>query len=136
MGEQNTAEVVVVDLDQARLQRRPAKKNKKRSSSRKLPQTMPGERYFGGPLPFPWWAAASNLPGRTLHVALAIWHLATLRQRSAVVRIRPSLIRELGVKRNAMYRAIQNLQEAGLIEVVDRARGRSMTVRVRTVDDA
>ena len=64
MGKQNAAEVV--DLDQARLKRRTGKKNKAQSSARKLPKTTQGGRYFGGPLPFSWWAAASNLPGRTL----------------------------------------------------------------------
>lgn len=116
----------VVDLDLARARRARARAH----VEAKLPVRGQGEIFLGGPIPFSWWAAASRLPGRALHVALALWHQATLQRGVAVVTLKASLCRKLGVERNAMYRAVDHLQQAGLIEVVERAKGRCMTVRV------
>jgi hypothetical protein len=56
------------------------------------------------------------LPGKAFHVAAAIWYQAGLRS-SYHVRVSTRLMREFGIDRWVMYRALTALEKAGLIEV-------------------
>jgi DNA-binding transcriptional ArsR family regulator len=80
-----------------------------------------------GPIPWRWWRAASQLPGKAPHVALACWLLAGW-ERSARFELAPAWP-ELGLSQPAMYRGLGSLAEAGLAEVV-RSKGRSPTVTI------
>jgi hypothetical protein len=73
-----------------------------------------------------WLAAASNLPGRALHVGISVWFLAGMRKSNTATLTR-SLLKALGVSRHAAYRALVNLEWARLIHV-NRRRGRNPTV--------
>ena len=42
-------------------------------SSTRLPRPKAGERFLKGPIPMDWLSAAARLPGKSLHVAIAIW---------------------------------------------------------------
>jgi DNA-binding transcriptional ArsR family regulator len=74
-----------------------------------------------GPIPWRWWRAASQLPGKAPHVALACWLLAG-RERSARFELDPAWP-ELGLTQSSTYRGLEALTEAGLAEV-NRSRGR------------
>jgi hypothetical protein len=63
------------------------------------------------------------LPGRALHLAIAISYLNGFDE-SGTVKLRPRVSRELGMDRHAAYRALRQLENTGLLSVV-RARGES-----------
>jgi hypothetical protein len=86
------------------------------------------DRFIKGPIPLAWITAAAMLPGRCLHVGVAIWYLAGLGRRE-VVELRPSALRLFGVSRYAGYRALLRLEQAGLVDV-ERNRGRSAIVTI------
>jgi hypothetical protein len=73
-----------------------------------------------------WIGRAACLPGKTLHVALALQYLAGL-QKTHTVKLGAKALAVLGVARDAKYDALDRLQEAGLITVV-RTRGRAPVV--------
>jgi hypothetical protein len=70
-----------------------------------------------------WWlAVAARLPGRALHVAVAIWFQAGIKG-VAEVRLPSATVQSLGISRFALYRGLAALETAGLVRV-DRRRGR------------
>jgi DNA-binding transcriptional ArsR family regulator len=80
-----------------------------------------------GPIPWRWWRAASQLPGKAPHVALACWLLAGW-ERSARFELAPAWP-EIGLSQPSTYRGLGSLSEAGLAEVI-RSRGRSPIVTI------
>lgn len=82
----------------------------------KLPKPKDGEHFLCGPIPLLWLQQASQLPGRSLNVALALWYLAGL-TKSATVALPNKLSSKFGVDRNAKYRALNWLSNAGLVSV-------------------
>jgi hypothetical protein len=80
-----------------------------------------------GPIPWRWWRAASQLPGKAPQVSLACWLLAGW-ERCARFEL-ASTWPELGLSQSSTYRGLQSLSEAGLIEVI-RARGRLPVVTI------
>lgn len=83
--------------------------------------------FLAGPIPGTWLSAVSQLPGRTLHVALAIWHDQRIRRGEAAV-LTSRLLAKFGVKREAGRKALQRLEDAGLV-TVERHAGRSPRVQ-------
>ena len=63
-----------------------------------------------------WLKSAARLPGKSLHVGIALWH-AVGRLRSHQVSLSNIDARGFGLDRNAKYRALQWLEAAGLISV-------------------
>src|SRR6185437_10269505 len=86
-------------------------------------------RFLKGPVNWDWLATAASLPGRALHVAIAISYLNGFAQ-DGTVRLKPSVVRELGLDRHASYRALKQLEDAGLISVV-RGRGKAAVITIR-----
>ena len=76
-------------------------------------------------LPLDWLSAAA---GKSLHVGIALWIMGNL-QRSQVVAFSNSAIRRFGLDRNAKYRGLAWLEEAGLVSV-RRKLGRAPTVTI------
>jgi hypothetical protein len=76
-------------------------------------------KFLRGPIDWPWLTAAARLPGSALHVAVAI-HFLNGFQQTGTVKLSPSVLRELGLKRHAGYRAVEALEEAGLISAIRR----------------
>jgi hypothetical protein len=74
-----------------------------------------------GPIPWRWWRAASQLPGKAPHVGLACWLHAGW-ERSARFELAP-VWPELGLSQSATYRGLGSLSEAGLAAIA-RSRGR------------
>lgn len=97
--------------------------------NRARPPRRVAGRFLKGPVPWAWVEAAARLPGRSLHVGLALWHEVGLTD-SLVVGLPAKRLRELGVGRSARYRALAGLERAGLV-AVERHRGRGARVTIR-----
>ncbi len=82
-------------------------------------------------IPFDWLSAAAYLPGKSLHAGIALWYLAG-RARSSRVPLSNVASQAFGLDRNAKYRALEWLEEAGLI-AVERKTGQAPIVTVLEV---
>lgn len=100
----------------------------KQAVSNRLPRHNSGEKFLQGPIPLNWLNTAGSLPGHALHVGIGLWFLAGLKK-SNPIHTSPQIFRDLGVKRQAVYRALKNLMAAGLIEYKPE-RGKSPTVKI------
>lgn len=98
----------------------------KSATIHRLPRPRAGEKFLKGPIPLDWLSTAARLPGKSLHVAIAIWFTASL-AKSATVSLSNIAGLPFGLDRNAKYRALQWLEEAGLISV-ERKLGRAPVV--------
>jgi len=75
-----------------------------------------------------WLITAARLPGKSLHVAVALWAVGEM-QNSRVVMLSNITSLRFGLDRNAKYRALAWLEEAGLISV-ERRIGRPPLVTI------
>ncbi len=92
-------------------------------------QDAPATRQFiKGPLPMPWFERAAKLPGKALHIALALWRVSGL-CRSATFSFKRNAAKAFGVSPDATYDALARLEQAGLVRVT-RHRGRSPLVTI------
>jgi hypothetical protein len=87
-------------------------------------------QYLCGTIPLAWLQAAACLPGRALHVGLALWYLIGVTG-STTVQLSSVRLAGLGVDRSAKRRALMALMEAGLISV-DQVSGRNPVITVIT----
>jgi hypothetical protein len=87
--------------------------------SRAPPRHKKSERFLKGPIPLPWLSRAAQLPGKSLHVSIAVWFLAGL-TRNRTVQLSSRVSMTFGVDRHAKYRALRWLEEARLIKVIHR----------------
>jgi hypothetical protein len=101
--------------------------------SNKPPKHKQGEKFLKGPIPWKWITEAARLTGRALHVAIAVWFLAGLTIKRTI-KLSPTVLRELGVKRRTGYRALEALEKAGLVSV-KRHVGRSPIVTLLDARD-
>jgi hypothetical protein len=88
----------------------------------------PGQRFLRGPIPWNWLSGAALLPGKSLQVGLAVWHLAGLKTAMTVELSRVPL-KSLNVTRQAGYRGLKALENAGLIKA-ERRKGRKTRVTI------
>jgi hypothetical protein len=86
--------------------------------------------FLKGPVDWNWLAAAARLPGRALHVAIAIAYQDGFEE-TGKVKLKPSVCAELGIERHSAYRALKQLEKAGLVKVV-RKQGAAPIVTVRS----
>ena len=115
-----------IELDRLRLRRR------KSRDERPLPTRIPrGQLFVRGPLPLPWFEVAARLPGKSLHAGLALWFAAGL-ARSRSIPLSNVSGHRFGLDRNAKYRALRWLEQAGLV-AVDRHLGRAPIVTILDV---
>lgn len=106
---------------------------KPRGKSINIPKVQQGDRFLKGPIPWSWLRIAGHLPGRALHVGIAVWHVCQM-QRSATIPISQRLLSEIGVSRFSAYRALRRLESAGLL-TVRRYRGRLAIVTLVSPSD-
>ena len=90
------------------------------------PAASKGPAFIKGPLPLLWMQRAAHLPGKALHVALALWYLSGL-QKCRTIRLATKSLAVMGVSRDAKYDALSRLEEAGLVSV-DQRPGRAPVV--------
>jgi hypothetical protein len=116
-----------IDLKRVKIERQPMSRS---SSSQRLkpPRPQGGGRFLRGPIPLDWLSRAAALPGRSLHVAIAVWFMAGLKKTS-VVPVSNITGLQFGLDRNAKYRALEWLENANLITVERRA-GRAPIVTI------
>ena len=86
----------------------------KRSPQRKGRRSTRNLDYLRGPIPGDWLSLAGNLPGKTLHVALAIW-LAYGVVKESRFRFTPKWYAWFGVGPRTLRKSLHRLREAGLI---------------------
>ena len=116
-----------VDLDQFR--RKSDGQPEPRAANR-LPRHKPGKRFLKGPIPAEWLSRAASLPGKALHVGLAVWFSAGL-AKGPRVRLSGTVLAMFGVdRRHTAYRALERLEAANLV-TVDRHPGRNPLVTLR-----
>jgi DNA-binding MarR family transcriptional regulator len=92
------------------------------------PRHEPGEWFVKGPIPGEWLSRAAALPGKSLHVALAIWYLAG-RSKCRTVKLTRQVLSRFGVLPDANRRALQRLESAALV-TVKRSPGRAPIVTI------
>jgi hypothetical protein len=104
---------------------------------RKPPPQRKPRRMFAGnfvpALPLEWAHTAGCLPGKVLHVALAIWRQAALRK-STTIALPNSPLAGYGVNRRAKRAALLALEKAGLIRVEWKP-GRNPIVTIKIDED-
>jgi hypothetical protein len=98
------------------------------SAPSKPPRPKLGAKFLRGPVPLEWLSRAAALPGRSLHVAVAVWFMAGLRK-SRTVPVSNVTGLKFGLDRNAKYRAREWLENAKLISV-ERQVGRAPIVTI------
>lgn len=98
-------------------------------SSRPRPSSIRGQ-FLRGPIPLAWLARAAKLPGKSpLAVALAIRFEEGRLEAGRPIKLTNPLVAKFGVSRKSKYRAIDALEQAGLIEV-SRSPRKAPSVRV------
>lgn len=89
-------------------------------------------KFIRGPINLLWIQRAAVLPGRVLHVAVALRYQDGFK-RGAQFRIQPSIMRGFGVSPSSLSRALVALERAGLVKV-SRATGRAAEVVILSVE--
>ena len=73
--------------------------------------------FIRGPIPGEWISRAAHLSGNhTLHVALAIQHVSGFQKSNKAIMLERFHFDRFGVKKDSVRRALERLQEAGLIK--------------------
>ena len=90
------------------------------------PRHKPGEKFLKGPIPWRWIELVGSLPGKALAVGLVLWREAGCRNERSV----PLNLSGLPIPRRTAQRALQALETAGLVSVLDR-KGRPPLVTLR-----
>jgi len=106
----------------------------KKTNRAKAPRHKPGEKFLKGPVPLNWLSRAGQLPGKSLHVGVVLWFLAGMYRTNSVA-LSNGVLRLFGVDRHAKYRALNWLEQAGLIEQKYHA-GRSPIVILLSVGES
>lgn len=88
-------------------------------SKPKLPRHRTGEKFLKGPIPLKWLTLAATLPGKALHLAVALWFQAGV-EGSATIRLNLSRLQDFGVERSAGSRALEILSSRRLVTVTRR----------------
>jgi hypothetical protein len=121
---------LIPDLDSLRINHIAVPAPKKRA-----PRHKAGEKFLGGPVPLSWLASAAKLPGKALHVTVALWFFAGLRATHQINFPMRWLKTVFGVNRTSAYRGLVALEKVGLVSVL-RHRGRASIVTLLEVDHA
>ena len=91
--------------------------------------------FFAGPVDLAWLQKAAHLPGKALHCALCMCHLARL-QRSRSVSFSPGLRRAFGIGRKGAAQGLNALAKAGLVKIEGRSKGAAPVISLVVGIDA
>ena len=97
-----------------------------------LPRHQPGQWFLLGPIPGDWLSQAAQLPGKSLHVAMALWFLGGLNG-GCPVKLTRATREEFGLSPDCTRRGLGWLEEQGLIEV-ERRPGCAPDVMIKGVN--
>jgi len=89
-----------------------------RSSGRAAVVHQRGE-FLKGPIPIAWLKQAAALPGKALHVGLAVWFEHGRRKKNTFV-LSAAVLQRFEVGRKAGYAGLAALEDIGLLHVVRR----------------
>ena len=92
----------------------------------KLVESPKAALFLRGPVPLDWLGSAASLPGKTLHVGIALWWLHGM-AKGQPFKLTQKALQTLNVERDAAGAALVRLEQAGLIRVV-RQSGQRPTV--------
>ena len=98
----------------------PVKRLQLDATTGKLVKSPKATLFLRGPIPLDWLGAAAALPGKTLHVGIALWWLHGM-ARGKPFKLTQKALRTLNVERDAASAALVRLELAGLIRVVRKA---------------
>ncbi len=95
----------------------PVKRMKLDATTGKLIDAPKAALFLRGPIPLDWLASAASLPGKTLHVGIALWWLHGMANKKPF-KLTKKALQSLNVERDAAGAALVRLELAGLICVV------------------
>jgi len=81
-----------------------------------LNQDHDGEQCASSLFPIEWIARAAALPGKSFHVAIMLWYFSE-KERDSNIQLTNKCLEKFSVDRNAKYRALGWLENAGLISI-------------------
>ena len=93
-----------------------------------IPQKRRKGKFLKGPVSLDWLQCVGHLPGKALHVGIALQFLSGV-SRSSEVAFSYSLAETFGVKRHAAYRALKAIEQMGLIKI-RRGKGKGPMVQI------
>jgi DNA-binding MarR family transcriptional regulator len=97
-------------------------------AERKVSTNRKQEHFLKGPVPLPWLIKASKCSGKALAVAIAIRYRSGLCKTNQIT-LTSRVLEKFGIDRSAKSRAIQCLEEAGLISV-ERQHGKNPVITI------
>lgn len=117
------------DVESLRFQHQLGYSTSETGSNSQKPQTKRNcGQFIKGPIPKNWVAAACSLGGSASQVAWVLWFQAG-RKKTATVVLSSKLLASFSISRNSYYRAIQLMEQAGLIEATKRS-GKSPLITI------
>ena len=103
----------------------PVKRLQLDASTRKLVESPKAALFLRGPIPLHWLGSAAALPGKTLHVGIALWWLHGM-AKGKPFKLTQKALQTLNVERDAASAALARLEQARLIRVVRKPGQRPM----------
>ena len=100
----------------------------------KIPSRRKAHNFLKGPIQLDWLESAAQLPGKALHVGIAIWFRSGL-LKSDIVPLTNVTLSRFGVDRHAKRRALRALEDASLISV-HREPGKNPVITLRDAGDS
>ena len=88
--------------------------NKETGEYQREKPVKPDNRFVRVPLL--WITTAASLPGKATEVGLALWYLRFIQKKQAV-KLTSAWCATFSITRQQKYRALQTLQEAGLVSI-------------------
>jgi hypothetical protein len=89
--------------------------------------------FLRGPIPLHWLSLACKLPGKVVATALAIWFQAGRQGHEEGIKLTSQILDRFHVDRHAKFRALKELEKAGLIRV-HRQAGKNPIVDLLEID--
>lgn len=84
-------------------------------------------KYFlSGPIQWDWLRRASKLRGKSFELGIIYWHLSKLNKRETKLKAQEQFLRGFSINRQSYYRALVQLETAGLIRVQKMAGQRAL----------
>jgi len=106
----------------------PVKRLQFDTASGTLVATNKKEPFIRGPIPLEWLGKAAALPGKTLHVAIAIWWLHGM-SGNKPFKLTQKALNYMNVERDAVSAGLLRLERAGLIQA-ERKPGQRPTISI------
>ena len=95
------------------------------ASSRTLVAALDKKLFLKGPIPITWLSAAASLPGKALHLGVALWWLQGMRK-TPHIKITQKALHFFALSRDATRDGLLRLENKGLIRVQRRPGQRPM----------